>query len=292
MRTTPLTWVTRVLWFALPFTLGELLADAVADRSGPVRVLAAVLGWGGWAAGLGASLVPLPVTLSVLRVLAPLPFAAGVVAAVLSSPDTLGSIGLAVAAAVAVTSMAAEVGDWFINGSAYGDERRMPLRVPTALLLGPVEVVWALTTGPVVIGLFLLAARIWAWGALLAGVGLVTAVVGFRTLSRLARRWLVFVPAGITVVDDLALAEPILLPRARIVRLGPAPADTEARDLSIGAAGLIMQVDLDGPLELVPAVRRGGVAEPVEVTAVLVAPGRPGVMLAHAEERRIAVSRA
>ena len=108
----------------------------------------------------------------------------------------------------------------------------------------------------------------------------------------MARRWLVFVPAGITIVDDLALAEPILLPRSRIVRLGPAPADTEARDLSIGAAGLIMQVDLDGPLELVPAVRRGGVAEPVEVTAVLVAPGRPGVMLAHAEERRIAVSRA
>jgi hypothetical protein len=292
VHTTPLTWVTRVLWFALPFTLGELLADAVADRSGPVRLLAAVLAWGVWAAGLGASLVPLPVTLTVLRVLAPLPVAAGVVAAVLSSPDTLGAIGLALAGAVAITSMAAEVGDWFINGSAYGDERRMPLRVPTALLLGPVEVVWALTTGPLVVGLFLLAARVWVWGALLAGVGLVTAVVGFRTLARLARRWLVFVPAGITIVDDLALAEPILLPRSRIVRLGPAPADTEARDLSIGAAGLIMQVDLDGPLELVPAVRRGAVAEPVEVTAVLVAPGRPGVMLAHAEERRIAVSRA
>jgi hypothetical protein len=292
VRTTPLTWVTRVLWFALPFTLGELLADAVAFRSGPVRLLAAVLAWGLWVAGLGASLVPLPVTLTMLRVLAPLPFAAGVVAAVLSSPDTLGSVGLALAAAVAVTSMAAEVGDWFINGSAYGDERRMPLRAPTALLLGPVEVVWALTTGPLVIGLFLLAARVWMWGALLAAVGLVTAVLGFRTLSRLARRWIVFVPAGITIVDDLALAEPILLPRARIVRLGPAPADTDARDLSTNAAGLIMQVDLDGPLELVPAVRRGGVAEPVEVTSVLVAPGRPGVMLAHAEERRIAVSRA
>jgi hypothetical protein len=292
VRTTPLTWVTRVLWFTLPLTLGELLADAVADRSSAVRLVAALGAWGVWGAVLGASLVPLPTTLTVLRVLVPVPLAAGVAAALTVGPGLLGALGLALAGAAVVTAMAAEVGDWFVNGSAYGDERRMPLRAPTALLLGPIEVVWALTTAPVVVGVFLLAARSWVAGAPLTAVGIVTAVVGSRTLHRLARRWIVFVPAGITIVDDLVLAEPILLPRTRIVRLGPAPVDTDATDLTAGAGGLIVQVDLDGPLELVRAVPRGAVAEPSEVTSVLVAPGRPGEMLAHAEDRRIAVSRA
>ena len=140
--------------------------------------------------------------------------------------------------------------------------------------------------------MLLLADGTWVAGVLLTAVGVGTAVVGFRTLDRLSRRWIVFVPAGVTLVDDLALAEPILFPAARIVRLGPALVGTEALDLTVGAGGLIIQVDLDGPLELLPAVRRGGVAEPVEVSSVLMAPGRPGEMLAHAEGRRIAVSRA
>lgn len=292
MRTTPLTWVTRVLWFTLPLTLGELLADAVADRSTAVRVTAAVLAWGLWGAGLAASLVPLPVTLTLVRILAPVPVVAGAVAAATTTPGPLGWVGLATAAVAAVTAMASEVGDWFVNGSSYGDERRMPLRPPAVLLLGPVELLWAVTVWPVLVGIMLLAGRAWAAGAVLTAVGAVTAWFGFRTLVRLARRWIVFVPAGITLVDDLALAEPILFPRARILRLGPAPADTDALDLSAGATGLIMQVDLDGPLDLVPAVRRGGTAETVTVTSVLMAPGRPGAMLAHAEDRRIAVSRA
>ena len=257
-----------------------------------MRLTAAVLAWGLWGAGLAASLVPLPVTLTLLRVLAPVPVVAGAVAAATTSPGPLGWVGLVTAAVVAVTAMSSEVGDWFVNGSSYGDERRMPLRPPAVLLFGPVELLWVVTVWPVLAGILLLAGGAWAAGAVLTAVGAVTAWSGFRTLARLARRWIVFVPAGVTLVDDLALAEPILFARARILRLGPAPADTDALDLSAGATGLIMQVDLDGPLDLVPAVRRGGTAETVTVTSVLMAPGRPGAMLAHAEDRRIAVSRA
>jgi hypothetical protein len=75
------------------------------------------------------------------------------------------------------------------------------------------------------------------------------------------------------------------------VRLGPAPADTDAFDLTAGAGGLIVQVDLAEPVEIAPAVRRGRVAEPIEITSALMAPARPGEMLAHAEGRKIAVSR-
>jgi hypothetical protein len=288
---TPLTWVTRFLWLVLPLTLGELLGDAAADRATAVGVVTAVAAWAVWAAGLLASLVALPITLTVLRVLAPLPVVAGALAALAVTPSPAGWFGLGAAAVLSATAMSAEVGDWFVNGASYGDERRMPLRVPTALLLGPIEGVWLLTTLPVLGGLVLLADGTVVVGALLTVAGVATAVTGFRTLDRLSRRWIVFVPAGVTLVDDLALAEPILFPRARIVRLGPALVGTDALDLTVGAGGLIIEVDLDGPLALLPAVRRGGVAEAVEVTSVLMAPGRPGEMLAHAEGRKIAVSR-
>ena len=53
-----------------------------------------------------------------------------------------------------------------------------------------------------------------------------------------------------------------------------------------------LKVDLSTPVELVPAPsRRGAVAEPQEVAAVLVAPSRPGELLRLAESRRIAVAR-
>ena len=291
MHATPLVWTTRALWLLLPFTLGELLGDAAADHAAALGTTVAVVGWAIWLAGLLASLVALPVALTALRVLAPLPLVAGGTAAVGTAPSAVGWAGIVLAALAAVAASSAEVGGWFVNGSSYGDERRMTLRVPSALLLGPVEGVWVLTTLPVLTGVVLLADGWTVVGAVLAAVGAATAVVGFRTLDRLARRWIVFVPAGITVVDDLALAEPVLFPRTAIVRLGPAPVGTRALALTAGAAGLIVEVDLDRPVELATAVRRGRAATPQEVTGVLLAPARPGEMLRHAEERRIAVSR-
>ena len=100
-----------------------------------------------------------------------------------------------------------------------------------------------------------------------------------------------FVPAGMTLVDPSVLAEPTLFRRDTITRLGPAPADTAARDLSSGASGLILQVDLNLPAPLLPFAGRSGIAEPVEVTSALIAPSRPGALLAEAERRGIAVQR-
>lgn len=293
MRATPLTWATRALWSVLPLTLGELLADAVDGRSAAVRATAAVLAWGVWVAGLAASFVASTATLTALRILAPLPLAAGVAAALAGGePGWAGWLGLAAAAGAAACPMSAEVGDWFVNGSSYGDERRLPLRPPALLLLGPLELVWATTALPLAVGALLLAARQWIAGALVVAVGVPLAWFGVRALHRLSRRWVVFVPAGLTVVDDLALAEPVLFRRESIVRLGPAPADTAATDLTAGASGLILQVDVSAPLPVVPAARRRGqVTEAVGATSVLLAAGRPGALLAHAESRRIAVAR-
>ena len=58
-----------------------------------------------------------------------------------------------------------------VQGSAYGDEARFLLRPPTALLLGPIPVAWALmaasATGPM-----LLACGEWVAGAIVCVVGL------------------------------------------------------------------------------------------------------------------------
>lgn len=289
MHATPLTWTTRALWLLLPVTLGDLVATAASTTDSGVAI--AALAWAVFAAGCFSSFVMLPPALTLLRVLAPLPLLAGAVAAATVTPDALGWIGMATAASVLVAALSAEVGGDFLNGSAYGDEQRVGLRIPAPLLLGPVEVVWVLTALPIPTAVVLAADHRPLPAVLVGVVGVACSVVGLRVLHRLARRCLVLVPAGITIVDDLALAEPILLRRDAIVRLGPAPADTAALDLTGGAGGLILQVDLSEPVDLVRATRRGRIGEEVGTAAVLVAPSRPGRLLSIAEQRRISVGR-
>ncbi len=66
---------------------------------------------------------------------------------------------------------------------------------------------------------------------------------------------------------------------------------TEALDLSVGAAGLVLEIDMHSPVELVPASRTDGPAEAVAVSGVLIVPSRPGTLLEHAEQRSVGVSR-
>ena len=135
-------------------------------------------------------------------------------------------------------------------GSSYGDERRMPLRVPGPLLAGPLVLVWAVAVAGVAAGPLLLAARQWVAGAAAMAAGLPAAGVAVRSMHTLARRWLVFVPNGLVVHDPLVLVEPVLLRRADVRSLGPAPADTAALDLTRGALGLALEVRLVPPVSL------------------------------------------
>ena len=284
-----MTWLTRLLWLTLPITLGDLLAQSLADRSDAVQVVATVLAWGLWAAGLLAGLVRAPWALLVLRIVTPLAVVGGAVAAVGDTPELLGWIGLATAAVAAVAAMSAEVGYECINGASYGDEARFPLRPPAVLLLGPIGLVWALTAVPLPVAALALAAEQWVLGGVLAVLGAGAAWWGVRVLARLTRRWCVFVPAGVTLVDDMALAEPTLMRSKDIVAVGPAAVGTDALDLSAGATGLILQIDLNGAGDFLPAAPRGGVTEPVSEASVLIAPSRPGALLRHARERGVGV---
>jgi hypothetical protein len=292
VRASPLTWITRALWLTLPLTLGDVVAGALDGRSDAVVVAGAALAWSLWAATLLSSLVLLPLTLLAMRVMVPLALVGGVAAAVDTSPEVVGWIGLVSAAVVLVTAMSADVGIDFVNGASYGDERRFPLRPPAALLLGPVPLVWALMALPLPAAVLALAARQWVLGAVLGLLGVGALLWGARVLARLTARWCVFVPAGITLVDDMALVDPVLLRAEHVVRLGPAPADTTATDLTAGATGLILQVDVSVPVSVLPTVGRGRVTEAIEVSSLLFAPSRPGALIAHAATRRIGVATA
>jgi hypothetical protein len=182
-----------------------------------------------------------------------------------------------------------------VNGSSYGDERRMPLRPPGVLLLGPVELTWLVVVAGVAAGPMLLAARQWLPGAILLIVGWALAALGVRSLHRLSQRWFVFVPAGVVVVDDMALTDAFLVQRQRVDSIGPAPVDNRALDLTVGALGLALELRLTEPDVVTPAPPRRLRGErpavtPLGVESVLIAPTRPGWVLDEATRRRLLVA--
>ena len=293
-----LTWAFRALWVVLPVAAGPVLGAALDDRSGPLQLVASVALWLGWAAVLVASLVPSTVSLTVLRTLAP---AAAVtttwaVAVAVGTDADVGEIGLSeaaglvVSAAAAVVAMAPSVGDTFVDGSSYGPERRFALRVPAPVLLGPIEVTWALLLAGALAGPLLLAAEQWVAGAAALVVGLPLGFWAVRSLHTLSRRWLVFVPGGVVIHDPLTVTESVLMPKARIARLGPAPADTDAYDLTQRALGLALQVDLNDPLPVSLYRPRADRPETATVERLLFTPTRPAHVLDAAEERHLPVA--
>jgi hypothetical protein len=281
-------WPARVTWLVLPVLLGPALGDALDDASRPVQVVASVGLWLGWAAVLVATLVPTTVSLTALRCAVPAAVVAAVAATVAGASAASG-VALVAALVATLAAFWPGTGEAFVAGSSYGDERRMPLRVPGPLLAGPLVVVWGAAATGVAAGPLLLAAGQWIAGAAALAVGLPVAAVAFRSLHTLARRWLVFVPNGVVVHDPLALAEPVLLRRAEVRSFGPAPADTAALDLTRGALGLALEVTLAPPVSVVLAGGgRQGVREATIAAALLVAPTRPGAVLTEARRRRLA----
>ncbi len=274
----------------LPFTVGPLIGDAVADASRAVQVTATLGAWLAWGLGMVLTVVPHTLTLTPMRIIGPGVLAATVVATIANGASGTAAPALANAAVVAVVSLSPVLGAWFVNGSSYGDERRVPLRPPVAMLTGPIPLAWAVIVGSTIALPLTVAAKGWIWAAIIAVIGVPASVFGVRALHRLSHRWLVFVPAGVVVHDRFAVPDPVELKRTAIHSFGPALADTDAVDLTMGATGLVLELALSNSAEI--AHRRTPVGEPVttELTAVLVAPTRPGAVLEEARRRRITVA--
>src|ERR671910_3701081 len=152
-------WPARLTWLVLPLVSGPALGEALNGASRPVQAVASVGLWVGWAAVLVATLVPTTVSLTALRVAAPAAVVAAGAALVAGDTSTADAVGLAGALAAGLAAFWPGTGEVFVDGSSYGDERRMPLRVPGPLLAGPLAVVWGVAVVGGGAGPVLLAAR-------------------------------------------------------------------------------------------------------------------------------------
>lgn len=282
-------WPLRVAWTALPLVAGPGISGLATGRSTAVALVLQIVLWGGWGAGLVALLVPHPLSLTVLRLLVP---ALLVVALIeLASPERSVANVMALAAAVVVGLgvYSPHTADTMVDGASYGHELRLCLRTPLALWAGPLPLAATVLWLGIVTGPLLLAARQWVFGTATAVIGWAAAAVVAPKLHALARRWLVFVPTGMVLHDHSLLSEPVLFPRPRIRLLSPARPDTTAVDLTAGAAGLVVEVELSTPVAASLRDGRRGHKD-CELTSFLVAPMRPGALLRAASQRRLAVA--
>ena len=277
------------LWVLQPFSLGPLLSGALADASRSVAAVATLASWVAWLVVLVALTARLPVTLAVARIGVAGAVPAALWAAVQAQQAGLAVVGVAGSLSAASAVLAPGVADRFINGASYGDERRFALRAPGPVLLLLVAPAWALVIAGLTAGPILLAAQRWFAGAALTVAGLPLAALAFNSLYRLTGRFIVFVPNGLVLHDLTVLREPVLLGRREIVGLAPAPAETDAIDLTASALGLALEVKLRTPATL-PVVTGRGSTEERQVASLSISPTRPADVMRTAEQRGIAIA--
>jgi hypothetical protein len=251
--------------------------------------VASVILWGAWAAVLLASLAPRPLGLTLLRVTAPLAVVLALVAAPATDPlkAMLAVAGTAVAAWTAFTP---SVGYRFVNGAAYGEERRYPLRVPPPLVLAPLPLAVAVIGAGAVAGPLLLADGRYVAGVIALVLGVPAVRAAGRSVYALSQRWAVLVPAGIVLKDPLTLIDPVLFPRERIASLRPlpfptAPAD-DVVDLRLGAAAGSLVLELTDEAQLFRAHGRLRGGESVKARRIAFCPRQPERLLAEAAARK------
>lgn len=218
-----------VHWAACAAWTGVALVNpwaAVAHgRSGPVSAVLLAWGWAAWAVILLALLVPSALSLTAVRIVAPV----AVVAAVADGRPA----SVAVTLLAFVLLMSADVADILVQGSAYGAETRFVLRTPVPYFV-PALLVSSVLSSAVLAGTLLLVARNWAVGVPVTALGALLAWRAPVRLHRLSRRWLVLVPAGLVVHDHMVLAETMMLRRDNIESVTLRAENGEAADLTGG----------------------------------------------------------
>jgi hypothetical protein len=202
----------------LGFTV--LLAQDVLERlDGGHRILASAALWSLWAIVLTSVLVPASSSLTALRLAAPAHLATLLLVSIAAGVNLGSTVAVALSGIVAVLSASGETGAYFIQSSAYGDEKRFPLRCPRSFLVVMV-LAWLVWFAIASVGAILLVGAAitgMVIGALLSVLAAFGCAVLPRRFHRYSKRWLVEVPAGLVVHDHVLLTETSMFPRRAVV---------------------------------------------------------------------------
>lgn len=282
-------WTARLAWLAVALIGGRAVGAALADHPAADADALTIGAWVGWAVGALALTIPATPTLTAARVVVPGALAVALATAIGGAEltDVLALAGPALLAAVLTAS--ADVGRRWIQASAYGDEQRFPLRPPVGYLVAAI-LAWLVWVAATLIGVVALVGGRVALGAAGATLGVAGLIVLPRRWHQLSRRWLVTVPAGLVVHDPVVLGETLMVPRRQLaglsltmLRSGVEPA---AADLTGPTAGHGLEVRLVEAATALFAPRPGlPQGRAIHLTAFLVAPSRPGAVLADTRRR-------
>lgn len=277
------------VWIAQPFTLGPLLDEALSPSDDPFRATASTGLWVAWFLVLLALVVARPLTLTIVRICAPATLPIAGWAAIEVDDNTKVVIGILSAAIAGIVVLLPGLGDRFVDGVSYGDERRFLLRAPGPILTIVLTPTWAVTVAGILGGPLLLADERWVAGGIALVVGFPVAALGFRAMHRLTARFLVFVPNGFVVHDGASMREPVMFTDREIASLAPAAADSTAKDFTAQALGLALELKLHQPAKLPVVVDRATTTEEM-VQSMLISPTRPAAVMQFAQEHGVPIA--
>ena len=222
-----IAWPIRVLWIAF----------ALAPNG------FGIVAWNLWAVVAIGTWIHHPISLTTVRCLAPIVV---FYSAVYALSESFNSLNIAVVTCGIISLMlmfTADYGSAHVQAGAYGNERRFLLRIPAPVVL-PTLITWAVFATVLVV----LENAVQSENYVL-GIPLLLALIAMSwkfapQMHRLSKRWLVRVPAGWVVHDDLMLAENLLIRSHNLVAINFALADSDALDLSGMTRGVPIQISL------------------------------------------------
>ena len=277
---TGLLWSMRILVGCLPF-VGAGVGELLETRSTAIQIVGTVLAWLIWGLIVLASFISHPISLTVLRMGSPVVAGFLVFIATTYQGSTLQVINAAIGFAVLLISFSAEIGSIYVQASAYGDERRFLLRPPVAFV-APVAISVVIVDFFIIATPMFFAARIWLAGAI-SLIGL-AACIKFMAprIHQLSRRWLVFVPAGFVVHDEIVLSINLMIKKQELVDIQLARDDTQAADLSALTWGVPLELSFNKTLDVsltAIGARHLKTVSAIHATSIIIAPSRPGTVL-------------
>ena len=268
---TGLLWSMRILVGCLPF-VGAGVGALLETRSTAIQIVGTVLAWLIWGLIVLASFISHPISLTVLRMGTPVFAGFLVFIAATDQGSTLQVINATIGFAVLLIGFSAEIGSIYVQASAYGDERRFLLRPPVAFV-APVAISVVIVDFFIIATPMFFAARIWLAGC-----------IKFMAprIHQLSRRWLVFVPAGFVVHDEIVLSINLMIKKQELVDIQLARDDTQAADLSALTWGVPLELSFNKTLDVsltAIGARHLKAVSAIHATSIIIAPSRPGAVL-------------